>query len=137
MTIGSVEVAKVAVELAMSSREEEKQIIENIEGKGYKGVAVDIGGDLLKSIPKIIERAIVASKKTGVIKDTHVHEGAIAGATRDAISQIDTKALGFNFGGKLGIARSGEHMVVCMFISIGLLHLNDLAISIGHRSVPL
>lgn len=137
MTIESIDVAKVAVELAMSSREEEKEIIDRLETKGFKGVAVDIGGDLLKSIPKIIERAIVASKKTGVIKDTHVHEGAVAGATREAISQIDSKAIGLNFGGKLGIARSGEHMVVCMFISIGLLYLDDLAISIGHRSIPM
>lgn len=136
MTIESTPVAKAAVHLAMSSREEEKNLIEELELEGIKGVAVDVGGDLLRSIPKIIERAIVASKKTGVIKDLHVHEGAVAGATKDAISQLSSKALGLNFGGKLGIARSGEHMVVCLFVSIGLLHLNDLGISIGHRSIP-
>ncbi len=81
---------------------------------------------------------MVASKKTGIIKDIHVHEGAVAGgAAKDAISQLNSKALGLNFGGKLGIARSGEHVVVCLFISIGLLHLNDLAIAVGHRSIPL
>lgn len=136
MTIESTPVAKAAVHLAMSSRDEEKLLIENLDKDGIKGVAVDVGGDLLKSIPKIIERAIVASKKTGVIRDIHLDEGSVAGATKDAISQVNSKALGLNFGGKLGIARSGEHLVVCLFISIGLLHLNDLAISIGHRSIP-
>lgn len=137
MNSNSAEVAKAAIKLAVSTREEEKAIIEELEGKGMKSVAVDIGGDLINSIPKIIERALVASKKTGVIKDTHVHEGAVAGAAKDAISQLNSKALGLNFGGKLGIARCGEHIVVCLFISIGLLHLNDLAIAIGHRSIPV
>ncbi len=137
MNINSVEVAKAAIKLAVSTREEEKSIIEELEKKGMKATAVDIGGDLINSIPKIIERALVASKKTGVIKDTHIYEGAVAGAAKDAISQVDAKALGLNFGGKLGIARSGEHLVVCLFISIGLLHLNDLAIAVGHRSIPI
>ncbi|NLW22906.1 MAG: hut operon positive regulator HutP [Tissierellia bacterium] len=137
MNYDSVEVAKAAIRLAVSTREEEKAIIEEFHKKGIKSAAVDIGGDLINSIPRIIERALVASKKTGVIKDTHVHEGAVAGAAKDAISQVDSKALGLNFGGKLGIARSGEHVVVCLFISIGLLHLNDLAIAIGHRSIPI
>lgn len=137
MNSNSTEVAKAAIRLAVSTREEEKSIIEELEKNGIKSAAVDIGGDLVNSIPKIIERALVASKKTGIIKDVHVHEGAVAGAAKDAISQVNSKALGLNFGGKLGIARSGEHVVVCLFISIGLLHLNDLAIAIGHRSIPV
>ena len=126
----------MAIKLAGSTREEEKEIIDSLNSNEVRAVAVDIGGDLINSIPKIIERAIVASKRTGVIGDYHVDEGAVAGATKDAISQISHKAMGLNFGGKLGIARSGEHLVVCLFISMGLLHLNDLAISIGHRSIP-
>ena len=137
MNMNSVEVAKAAIRLAISTREEEKTIIEELEKSGIKSTAVDIGGDLINSIPKIIERAVVASKKTGIIKDTHVHEGAVVGAAKEAISQVDSKALGLNFGGKLGIARCGEHLVVCLFISIGLLHLNDLAIAVGHRSIPI
>ena len=137
MNMNSVEVAKAAIRLAISTREEEKTIIEELEKSGIKSTAVDIGGDLINSIPKIIERALVASKKTGIIKDTHVHEGAVVGAAKEAISQVDSKALGLNFGGKLGIARCGEHLVVCLFISIGLPHLNDLAIAVGHRSIPI
>lgn len=136
MKNNSTEVAKAAIRLAISTREEEKKVIEIFKNKQMNSAAVDIGGDLINSIPKIIERALVASKRTGIIEDTHIEEGAVAGATKDAISQVNQKALGLNFGGKLGIARAGEHIVVCLFISIGLLHLNDLAIAIGHRSIP-
>ena len=135
MNMNSTEVAKAAIKLAVSTREEEKIIIDELEKEGIKSCAVDIGGDLINSIPKIIERALVASKKTGIIKDIHVHEGAVAGAAKDAISQVNSKALGLNFGGKLGIARSGEHLVVCLFISIGLLHLNEVVIGLGHRTI--
>ena len=137
MNTSSTEVAKAAIKLAVSTREEERFLIDKFEKQDIKSAAVNIGGDLINSIPQIIERALVASKKTGVIRDVHVHEGAVAGAAKDAISQVDSKALGLNFGGKLGIARAGEHVVVCLFISIGLLHLNDLAIAVGHRSIPI
>ena len=137
MNTSSTEVAKAAIKLAVSTREEERFLIDRFEKQDIKSAAVNIGGDLINSIPQIIERALVASKKTGVIRDVHVHEGAVAGAAKDAISQVDSKALGLNFGGKLGIARAGEHVVVCLFISIGLLHLNDLAIAVGHRSIPI
>ena len=48
---------------------------------------------------------------------------------------IVNKAIGLNVGGKIGIARSGEHIVVAMFFGIGLLHLNEVAIALGHRVV--
>ena len=45
------------------------------------------------------------------------------------------KAIGLNIGGKIGIARSGDHIVVAVFFGIGLLHLNEVAIALGHRVV--
>lgn len=132
----SADVAKAAIKLAISTRDEEKKIIEELKKSNYSVAAVDIGGDLINSIPKIIERTLVASKKTGIIKDYHVHEGAVAGAIMEAITQVNPRAMGLNFGGKIGIARYDEHISVCLFISIGLLHLNDLAIGLGHRSIP-
>ena len=59
----------------------------------------------------------------------------MAGATHEALTQIVNKAIGLNVGGKIGIARSGEHIVVAMFFGIGLLHLNEVAIALGHRVV--
>ncbi|GAA0114930.1 HutP family protein [Clostridium senegalense] len=131
----SVDIAKASVKMAISSRAEEERLIEEFKKDNVLAVAVDIGGNLNTSILKIIERALVASKRTGIIKDCHIHEGAIAGATREAIMQVSDKANGLNVGGKIGVARQGEHISVCIFLSIGVLHLNEVVIGLGHRSI--
>lgn len=131
----SVDIAKASINMAISSRQEEERLIEEFKKDNVLAVAVDIGGNLNSSIPRIIERALVASKRTGIIKDCHVHEGAVAGATREAIMQVSDKANGLNVGGKIGVARQGEHISVCIFLSIGLLHLNEVVIGLGHRSI--
>ncbi|GIM29000.1 hypothetical protein CPJCM30710_16660 [Clostridium polyendosporum] len=136
MNINSIDVAKASIKMSTSSREEEMILIQELKKQGISAVAVDIGGNLIASIPKIIERALVASKRSGLILDYHVHDGAVAGATRDAIMQVSLKANGLNVGGKIGIARAGEHLSVCIFMSIGLLHLNEVVIGLGHRSLP-
>ena len=64
-----------------------------------------------------------------------MEEGAIAGATKEALSQIMPKALGLNVGGKIGIARYKNHVSVSIFFGIGLLHLNEVAVGLGHRVV--
>ncbi|WP_027631844.1 HutP family protein [Clostridium hydrogeniformans] len=132
----SVDIAKASIEMAISSRSHEEILIKEFKENEILAVAVDIGGNLTNSIQKIIERALVASKRTGIIKDCHVHDGAVAGATREAIMQVLSKANGLNVGGKIGIARHGEHISVCIFLSIGLLHLNEVVIGLGHRSIP-
>jgi len=131
----SVDIAKASINMAISSRAEEERLIEEFKKDNVLAVAVDIGGNLNTSIPKIIERALVASKRTGIIKDCHIHEGAVAGATREAIMQVSNKANGLNVGGKIGVARQGEHISVCIFLSIGVLHLNEVVIGLGHRSI--
>ena len=136
MHIDSIDVAKASVKLSISSREEEHELRDEYMKKGIRTAAVDVGGNILNSIPKIIESALVASKRTGVIKDCFVHDGAVAGAARDALMQISQKANGLSVGGKIGIARSGENLSVCIFMSIGLLNFNEVAIGLGHRSIP-
>ena len=131
----SIDISKEAIKMAISSREEEKEYERTLKNEGIKVAAVDIGGSLNESILKIVERALVASKRSGVIKDTHVEDGAIAGATRDAISQVSGRANNLNVGGKIGIARGGERICVAIFLSIGLLHLNEVVIGLGHRSL--
>ncbi len=133
----STDVARASVEIALtSSRSAEEKMILEFKNKKIKTAAVDVGGNLIDSIPKIIERAIIASRRSGVTKECHVHDGAVAGAAREAIMQVATKANGLNVGGKVGIARYGEHLSVCIFMSIGLLHLNEVVIGLGHRSLP-
>jgi hypothetical protein len=79
---------------------------------------------------------VVAPKREGVIKETHADEGAVAGATREALAQIMPKAIGLNVGGKIGVARFKDHIGVAIFFGIGLLHLDEVSIGLGHRAVP-
>lgn len=136
-TYSSLDVAKAAIKVSMTgSRTEEEEVVRELKEQGIHATAVDIGGNLIQSIPKIIERAIIASRKTHVTKESFVLDGAVAGATRDAIMQVSMKATGLNAGGKIAIARCGENLTVCIFLSIGLLHLDDVVIGLAHRSVP-
>lgn len=133
----SIDVARAAIKLAITSnRSSEEQLIAKLREKEIYGAAVDIGGDIVNSIHVVIERAIIASRKSGVTKECHVQDGAIAGASREAIMQIAAKATGLNGGGKVAICRHREHLSVCIFMSIGLLHLNEIVIGLGHRSLP-
>ena len=132
--IGSKDVAKAAIHMSVSrDREEERHLSEEFARQGIRVGAADFGGEFINSVNKIIERAIVAAKRQGIIEETHVEEGSVAGATREAVAQIMTKAIGLNVGGKIGIARYGNHISVSIFFGIGLLHLNEVAIGLGHR----
>lgn len=137
MEIGSKIVATAALKMAITASRQEEGLLkrELFEELGVKAVAVDYGGEFINSVGKIVERSVVAAKREGVIKDTHADEGAIAGAAREAISQIMPKALGLNVGGKIGIARHKDHVSVAIFLGIGLLHLDEVAIGLGHRAV--
>ncbi|MEA4926674.1 MAG: HutP family protein [Syntrophomonadaceae bacterium] len=138
MEAGSKIAATAAIKMALSlSRPEEVQLKKSLMDEfGVKAVAVDYGGEFISSVAKIVERAVVAAKREGVIKDTHPDEGAVAGAAREALAQIMPKALGLNVGGKIGVARLNDHVSVAIFFGIGLLHLDEVAIGLGHRAVP-
>jgi hypothetical protein len=133
---GSRDIVSAAVRISLTKdRAEEKKLQAEFQKHGIYTAAVDYGGEFINSIMKIIERAVVSSKREGVIGDSHPEEGAVAGATREALAQIMPKALGLNVGGKIGIARYKEHVSVSIFFGIGLLHLNEIAIGVGHRVV--
>ena len=135
-TIGSREVARAAILLSLSTSRNEEQLLKTqILESNIKTAAVDYGGEFLQSVAKIIERAVVASKREGLIDESHLEQGAVAGAAREALSQISSKALGLNMGGKIGIARSGDHLVVAVFFEVGLSHLNEICIGMGHRAL--
>ena len=133
---GSKEVAVAAVKMAMTtSREEEKAVCKMFANTDIKTAAIDYGGEFSTAVPKIIERAVVAAKREGLIGESHAEEGAVAGAAHEAISQIYNKAIGLNLGGKIGLARSEGHFTVCVFFAVGLLNLNDIAMGLGHRAI--
>ena len=128
-------VARAAVRMALSaSREEERQLKAELSPE-IRCAAVDCGGEFISSVTRIVERAVVAAKREGLVGESHLDEGAVAGATHEALMQIVSKATGLNIGGKIGIARAGYHIVVAVFFGIGLLHLNEVAIALGHRVV--
>ena len=56
-------------------------------------------------------------------------------AAHAALEQVKTKALGFNVGGKIGIARCGEHLCVAIYMAVGVLNLNELCVGLAHRSL--
>lgn len=133
---GSKQVATVAIRMALTAdRDAERQQIRDCLAGGIQAAAVDFGGEFIANISRMIERAIVAAKREGLIGSTHSEEGAVAGAAREAISQIMPKAIGLNVGGKIGIARCEDHVGVCVYFGIGLLHLNEIAIGLGHRVI--
>lgn len=134
--LGSREIAVASIQVALtSSRAEEIDIKSKLAQNNIRSVAVDFGGEFSTAVTKIIERAVVAAKRENVIGDSHAEEGAVAGAAHEAVTQLIHKALGLNIGGKIGIARQGTHLSVCVFFAIGLLNLNDVAIGLGHRAI--
>ncbi len=134
---GSKKIAAIAIKMALTeSREEENILKGQYLELGVKTAAVDYGGEFINALKKIVERSVVAAKRENVIKDIHVEEGAVAGAAREALSQIMPKAIGLNVGGKIGVARYHDHISVAVYFGIGLLHLDEVAIGLGHRAVP-
>jgi hypothetical protein len=132
----AAEVARAACEMALSrTREEEQRLKEAYRRHEIYAAAVDYGGEFISSVKKVIERSVVAAKREGLIAEVQSAEGGVAGAAREALAQIMPKAMGLNVGGKIGIARQGHHIVVVIFCGIGLLHLNETAIGLGHRAI--
>ena len=132
----SREVARAAILLSMTStREEEAELKEKLLGEEIHGAAADYGGEFVQSVMKIVERAVVAAKLFIAAILFGKKQGAVAGAAREALSQVTTKALGLSVGGKIGVARHGEHVAVAVFFGIGLVHLNEVCIGMGHRAI--
>ena len=130
-------VARAAVHMAISeNRETEHQLKEKYAEAGIKTAAIDIGGDFLKSMNKMVEQVIVAARREGLIAENSPRDdGSVAGALHDALSQVASKASGMSVGGKIGLARCHEHISVSVFLSIGLLYLDDVALGLAHRLI--
>ena len=122
----SIEIGRAALKIAVTgSRSEEQRIKQELAEQGIRSTAVDFGGEFIPSIVKIVERAVVAAQR----------QGLVSGAAHAALEQVKTKALGFNVGGKIGIARCGEHLCVAIYMAVGVLNLNELCVGLAHRSL--
>ncbi|MFO7815880.1 MAG: HutP family protein [Halanaerobiales bacterium] len=132
----SLIIAKTALRLAISDRQEENKLKKKyLEEKGIKTAALDFGGEYNKSVKKIIENAVIAARRENLINETHSNQGAVAGAAHEALKQIMGSAVGLNIGGKIGIARKEDHLVVAIFFGVGMLNLNEVAIGLSHRTI--
>lgn len=133
---GSKEIATAAVRMSITTdRQAEKILQAEYRQIGILTAAADYGGEYLSAVTKMVERAVVAAKREGVIGDSHVEQGAVAGAAHEALTQIAGKAMGLSIGGKIGIARYSDHVSVAVFFAIGLLNLNEVAMGLGHRAI--
>ena len=135
---GTRVVSRAALLMCLTqNREEERALKEKlIEEEDVRAAAVDYGGEFVTSIMRIVERAVVAAKREGVIVAAeYKEEGSVAGAAHEALTQVMGKALGLNVGGKIGIARRGSNVAVAVYFGIGLLHLNEAAVGLGHRAI--
>ena len=138
MELTSLDIGRAALAMAISAdRQEEQTVRQQLQGRGIQAVAVDFGGEYVSSVKKMIERAVVAAQRQGLIEASHVGEGAVAGATHAALEQLTSKAVGLNVGGKIGVARYGEHVCVAVYLGVGVLHLNEVAVGLAHRSLPM
>jgi hypothetical protein len=137
LEVSSIDIGRAALAMAISvDRQDEQEVRQRLGGRGILAVAVDFGGEYLPSVKKIIERAVVAAQRQGLVSANHVGEGAVAGAAHAALEQITSKAVGFNVGGKIGVARYGEHLCVAIYFGVGVLNLNEVAVGLAHRSLP-
>ena len=54
-TYSSLDVAKAAIKVSMTgSRTEEEEVVRELKEQGIHATAVDIGGNLIQSIPKLL-----------------------------------------------------------------------------------
>lgn len=136
MSAASRRVARAALYMAMTETHPEEQEQKHLFAtENVRATAVDFGGDFVSSVRRIVERAVVAAKREGVISAVHSEEGAVAGATHEALLQMGRKAVGLSVGGKIGIARKDDHVAVAVFFGVGLGHLDEVAVGLAHRAV--
>ncbi len=134
--ISSLDVGRAALKIAVTaSRDEENMVKQQLAGDSIRATAVDFGGEFISSIVKIVERAVVAAQRLGIVPDHQIGAVPVAGAARAALGQVKVKAVGFNVGGKIGIARYKEHLCVAIYMGVGVLNLNELAVGLAHRSI--
>ena len=136
--VTSIDVGRAALRMAISDNRQDEQMIRQLLAKqDMQAIAVDFGGEFIPSVKKIIERAVVAAQRQNLVPSNHIGEGAVAGAVHNALEQVATKAVGLNVGGKIGIARHGEHLCVAVYFGVGVLNLNEVDVGLSHRSLPV
>lgn len=130
------ETGRLALEVALTrTREDERILINKLNKNGILSVAVDFGGDFVKTIPKILESIVVGARRQHVIVEDYIEEAAVLGASRLALEQLKIKGIGCSVGGKASVVRCGENLCVAIYMQIGIINLDDMAIGLAHRAI--
>jgi len=67
----SRDVAQAAISIAMTPTREAEMNMKKVHSEeGIQSLAVDYGGEFLSSLQKVVERAVVASKREGIIDES-------------------------------------------------------------------
>jgi hypothetical protein len=133
----SKDVARAAILMALTGeREEENRLQEELATRNVRAAAADYGGEFLPAIQRIVERAVVAAKREGVIKPIH------ADLCLSALDQLinDNHAVGhiafacLYIAGKQGGAQQAfaEAVLLCFKDQVGVLADPQLQIGVGH-----
>ncbi len=60
----SIDTGRMALELILTqTRDEEHELIKKFKNSGIIAVAVDFGGEFVKTIPKILESIVVGARR--------------------------------------------------------------------------
>ena len=79
MEYTSIDVGRAAMQMALTrTREEEQAERARLSAGGIRAAAVDFGGGYLDIVRKIIERAVVAAQRQGLVNEDHIGAGAVA-----------------------------------------------------------
>lgn len=114
--INSIEIGRAALRIALtSSRVEETKVKERLAEHGIRSTAVDFGGEFIPSIVKIVERAVVAAQRQGLVTESHVGAGAVAGAAHEALEQVKVKPLALTSVAK-SVLLAPESIFALLFI---------------------
>ena len=91
----------------------------------------------VKEKPKPLFESKGKIKSKDILFFTRQYDGAVIGAIREAMNQIESNINGLSVGGKIGIARNGEHLGVAIFLSVGILQFNEVICAVAHRSIAI
>jgi len=134
--IKASDVARAALSISLTKdKSDETSVKMTFRRSGIMTASFNIAGDFIPSLQTWIEQTLALAKSEGIICGSFVDAGALVGAAREALAQVMPKAVGVNVGGKIGLAYCNENLAVAVFLGIGLLHLNDVAVGLGHRAV--
>lgn len=130
-------IARAAITMAMTlDRAEERELKQKLlDEHQISAAAVDFGGEFISPVGKIIERRLSPPSARGLSRMSTIWRGRLPERPAKPSPRSPTKAIGLNVGGKIGIARTEDNIAVCVFFGIGLLHLDEIAIGLGHRAI--